>query len=223
MKVAVMQPYFIPYAGYFRLFATAEVVVMFDCVQFPRRGWVHRNRLPLVSGETDWLTLPIAKAPQDTRISDLRFAADARSRLTAAAARFPVFARALHERNALAERILELETADVTAYLIALIAETTAGLGLERPVIRSSSLPIPENLHAQDRVIAILKHLDATSYVNPSGGRDLYDHATFDAAGIELGFLTPYGGPMESIFTRLLDEPAANIAAEIRRECTIAA
>jgi hypothetical protein len=36
--VAVMQPYFMPYAGYFRLFAAADVFVLFDCVQFPRRG-----------------------------------------------------------------------------------------------------------------------------------------------------------------------------------------
>ena len=217
-----MQPYFIPYAGYFRLFATADVVVMFDCVQFPRRGWVHRNRLPLASGETDWLTLPIAKTPQDTRIDELQFAPDGRARLTAAAARFPVFARALRERNPFAERLLELESRDVTAYLIASITETAASLDMERPVIRSSSLPIPEHLHAQDRVIAILKHVEATSYVNPSGGRDLYDRATFDAAGIELGFLTPYGGPMESIFARLMDESPAAIAAEIRRESTIA-
>jgi hypothetical protein len=46
--VAVMQPYFMPYAGYFRLFCAADVFVMFDCVQFRRRGWVHRNRFPLL-------------------------------------------------------------------------------------------------------------------------------------------------------------------------------
>jgi hypothetical protein len=42
--VAVMQPYFLPYPGYFRLFAAADQVALFDCVQFPRRGWVHRSR-----------------------------------------------------------------------------------------------------------------------------------------------------------------------------------
>jgi hypothetical protein len=44
--VAIMQPYFIPYAGYFRLFAATDLFVIYDCVQFARRGWVHRNRLP---------------------------------------------------------------------------------------------------------------------------------------------------------------------------------
>ena len=43
--MAIMQPYFIPYAGYFRLFAASDLFVIYDCVQFPRRGWVHRNKL----------------------------------------------------------------------------------------------------------------------------------------------------------------------------------
>ena len=60
--VAVMQPYFIPYAGYFRLFAASDLFVIYDCVQFPRRGWVHRNRLLDRSGKLRWLTLPLDRA-----------------------------------------------------------------------------------------------------------------------------------------------------------------
>ena len=72
--VAVMQPYFMPYAGYFRLFAAADVFVLFDCVQFPRRGWVHRNRFATAAGHLDWLTLPLLKCPRETRIDELAFA-----------------------------------------------------------------------------------------------------------------------------------------------------
>src|SRR5437660_8507371 len=79
LTVAIMQPYFIPYAGYFRLFAASDLFVLYDCVQFPRRGWVHRNRLLDASGKERWLTLPLEKAARDARIQDLRFAADAKS------------------------------------------------------------------------------------------------------------------------------------------------
>ena len=75
--VAVMQPYFMPYAGYFRLFAAADLVAIFDCVQFPRRGWVHRNRLPSRKGEARWLTLPLQKVRTSTQISKLRFTGNA--------------------------------------------------------------------------------------------------------------------------------------------------
>src|SRR5437016_2188558 len=66
--VAIMQPYFLPYAGYFRLFAASDLFVIYDCVQFPRRGWVHRNRLTDARGLERWLTLPLEKAPQHVLI-----------------------------------------------------------------------------------------------------------------------------------------------------------
>ena len=65
--VAVMQPMWAPYAGYFRLFVAADVFVYFDDVQFPRRGWVHRYKQ-----DGKWVTLPVAKAPRDTRICDMK-------------------------------------------------------------------------------------------------------------------------------------------------------
>jgi hypothetical protein len=49
--VSIMQPYFLPFAEYFRLFAASDVFVLLDDVQFPRRGWVHRNRLHDRGGE----------------------------------------------------------------------------------------------------------------------------------------------------------------------------
>src|SRR5260221_7894339 len=88
-----MQPYFVPYAGYFRLLAATDLFVVYDCVQFPRRGWVHRNRLPDATGELRWLTLPLERAPQETLISELRFRSDARAALLEQFPRFPLLAR----------------------------------------------------------------------------------------------------------------------------------
>src|SRR5690242_1084459 len=75
--VAVMQPYFMPYAGYFRLMAAADIFVIYDCVQFPKGGWVHRNRLPDGKGQLRWLTLPIDRPKLGTLISELSFMDDA--------------------------------------------------------------------------------------------------------------------------------------------------
>lgn len=218
--VAVIQPYFFPYAGYYRLFAAADTVVMFDCVQFPRRGWVHRNRFSLANGSSDWLTLPLAKAERETLITELRFAPDAAPRLRAALARFPALARAARDGDPLIERMLAVD-GDVTGYLCSLIEHTTAALGMPRPMLRSSSLDIDPALRAQDRVLAILDRLGAKRYVNPSGGRDLYDHRTFDAHRIELRFLVPFEGSMESVLSRVLEEGAEAVASDIRRQTTL--
>ncbi len=90
--VAIMQPYFIPYAGYFRLFAASDLFVIYDCVQFPRRGWVHRNKMPGADGRECWLTLPLAKMPRDVRIRDLSFSADAAAILRERMRRIPLLA-----------------------------------------------------------------------------------------------------------------------------------
>ncbi|MGD0967241.1 MAG: WbqC family protein [Candidatus Aquilonibacter sp.] len=214
--VAVIQPYFFPYAGYFRLFSAADVVVMFDCVQFPRRGWVHRNRFALSDGELDWLTLPLAKAERDVRIDELRWAPDAAARLDANLRRFPLLESGRH--SDVVRRMLDLAKPDVTAYLCERIAEVTATLGIAKPMVRSSTLAIDSALRAQDRVIAIVRALGGERYVNPSGGRELYDHEGFRSAGIELRFLSPYESGSESILARLLHEAPDHIAAEIQRE-----
>ena len=89
----------------------------------------------------------------------------------------------------------------------------------DRPSDRSFEYAsIDPERKGQDRVIAIVKELGGTRYVNPSGGRDLYDGETFARAGLELRFLTPYGGGMESILSRLLAEPSKALTAEILRE-----
>ncbi|MGB8266581.1 MAG: WbqC family protein [Candidatus Velthaea sp.] len=219
--VAIIQPYFVPYGGYFRLFAAADLVVMFDCVQFPRRGWVHRNRLPISATESDWLTLPVSKCDRETTIADLRFPPDARERLEAAFRRFPLLAQAHKNHAALAERVLAIGGEGVAAYLCELVAHITHTLGLNKPTIRSSELGISPDLHGQDRIIAIARHVGATRYINPSGGRELYDAAAFAAHDLELRFLTPYGGVMDSILARLLTEPPAGVAAEIVRESVL--
>ena len=148
MTVAVMQPYFVPYAGYFRLFAAADVVVSFDCVQFPRRGWVHRNRFTTSSGESAWLTLPLRKAPRDALISELIFPGDAGERLDAEIRRFPILARAKNERNSTLLRVLELGSDGVAAYLSQLVHDVARMLGFERKTLRSSSLDIAPDLKA---------------------------------------------------------------------------
>jgi hypothetical protein len=216
--IAVIQPYFFPYAGYFRLFDAADTVVMFDCVQFPRRGWVHRNRFALANGSMDWLTLPIVKTGRDARIEQLRFPADALIRLSEMLYRFPILDRARRSGHAMIGRLLEIAGEDVTSYLVGLLRDVTAALGIERNIVRSSSLQIDPELRAQDRVIAIVRALGGTRYVNPSGGRDLYDHAAFRRAELDLRFLAPYEASMESILSRLIAEPVDAISDEIKHQ-----
>jgi hypothetical protein len=56
-------------------------------------------------------------------------------------------------------------------------------------MVISSSLNLDENLKAGKKVIAVCKARNATHYVNPIGGKDLYSKEEFAREGVELNFL----------------------------------
>src|SRR5438045_3145226 len=163
--IAIMQPYFIPYAGYFRLFAVSDLLVIYDCVQFARRGWVHRNRLPDRSGVERWLTLPLAKAPQSVLIKDLRFPEDAAALLDHRLHPFALDQQGSTSAALVLKSLRQVEGMPVD-YLEALLREIAAHLDLPWRTIRSSSLNLPQSLHGQERIVEIARRLEARRYVN---------------------------------------------------------
>lgn len=68
MKVGIMQPYFFPYLGYFQLIHAVDKFVVYDDVNFIKRGWVNRNNF-LVDGKAKMLTVPLVKASQNKKIN----------------------------------------------------------------------------------------------------------------------------------------------------------
>ena len=212
--LAIMQPYFFPYAGYFRLFAAADLFVIYDCVQFPRRGWVHRNRLPDANGAPAWLNLPLEKAPRATATKDLNFPADAAARFAAQMRRFPV----LSSDQPVMRNLTDFSGVSPVDYLERGLADVCAALGLTCEISRSSRLGISPDIHGQERILAIAEALGADRYVNAPGGGELYQRQTFSERGIDLQILEPYRGSNWSMLHRLLSEPAEQLAVEIRQQ-----
>jgi hypothetical protein len=213
--VAVMQPYLYPHAGYFRLLAAADTFVVFDDVQFPQRGRVHRCEVLGSDGAAQWLTLPLARTPRDTLITDLAFAADARSTFDARLERLPWL---MTGRGPLAERIraqlfgaLDTPAAFVEAGL-RLVAEA---LCLRTRFLRSSALGVDPSLRGQERVIAIVEAAGGSAYVNAPGGRALYHARDFAQRGISLRFLDAYRGPYPYLLRALLEDDPASLRADI--------
>lgn len=213
MKVAIMQPYFFPYAGYFRLFSSADLFVVYDCVQFPRRGWVHRNRV-LFGSQLQWVTLPIDKCPQDTVICDLSFRDEVDAWSDSTTDKLKLIANKNAQINSFDWSLLKPK-GDVVDYLINTMSWCSEALGVPSKIIRSSSLGTDARLKAQDRIIDICHAVGADRYVNLPGGVSLYDQETFELAGIDLSFLPHIEGGYESILGRLLKEPISDIRQEI--------
>ena len=216
MRVAVMQPYFLPYAGYFRLFCNVDAFVVLDDVQFPRRGWVHRNRLRRHDGQLAWLTLPLAHAPRDTLIRDLAFHPRADSLWPARTRAFPACDRPGAGAMVLVQAVNDLGAGFVD-YQVRLLQATLESLGLPSPpLIRAGEAGVEEEFPgAAGRIIGLCRRLGADTYLNAPGGRTLYDAAVFARHGILLEFLPPYRGDASSILQRLNDERPETVRREI--------
>ncbi len=211
-----MQPYFFPYAGYFRLMAAADIFVIYDCVQFPRRGYVHRCNVPDAAGAETWLTLPLARQPRDVLIRDLEFASGARGELDRRLARLPWLARAASPSAEAIRAHLFGPLPSVIAHLEAGLELTARLLGLSPRLIRSSTLRIAPGLRGEDRILAICEEVGATHYLNAPGGRGLYSPRHFAGRNLSLNFLPPYSGPYRTMLHDLVTGDAAAIAADVR-------
>jgi hypothetical protein len=71
MKVAIMQPYFFPYLGYFSLIKHTDLFILFDTPQFIRHGWIERNRILKPDGEPLYIKASLKKHSRDTNINDI--------------------------------------------------------------------------------------------------------------------------------------------------------
>jgi WbqC-like protein len=204
-RVAVMQPYLFPYGGYFRLFAAVDQFVVFDCVQFPRRGRVHRSQVTGPGGDREWLTLPLARQPRDVRICDLAFASDARDRFDRSLERYP-WLQAAGPTGDRVRALLYGPMESVVDFVEGSMRLVAAMLRLEVPLVRSSTLDLDPTLRGESRVIAAAAAVGATHYVNAPGGRSLYDPRGFREAGLELSYLSPYTGQLFELLPALLSE-----------------
>lgn len=196
MHVAVMQPYFFPYIGYFQLMHAVDCFVFYDDAQYMKGGWVNRNRI-LHAGAPRWWTYPVAREDYRLPISKRRYdrsAAHDRSlldKLDTAYRRAPRHA----EARAAVEHAMEGDEAGVAALNEQLLRRTAAGLGIACDFVRSSQVEHDRSLAGEARVVDLCRRLGATRYLNPMGGRALYHRDAFAAAGMELGFLQPRPRP----------------------------
>jgi hypothetical protein len=211
-----MQPYFFPYAGYYRLLAAADVFLIFDCVQFIRRGRIHRCEVPGPVGP-EWLTLPLSAAPRETTIDRILLAPCARRVLDERLNRFDWIRTA---RGPSAEALrscldVPLDGRPLVDFLEDTLRRTASLLGFGARIARTSSLALDAGLRAQSRVIAAARAIGATHYVNPPGGSALYDAPSFASAGLKLQFLVPYDGRFRYMLPALLQQPVHDVRDDI--------
>lgn len=190
MKVAIMQPYFFPYIGYFQLIATSDVFVLHDDVQYIKGGWVNRNRI-LLNGEDRMITLPVQKSAYDFPINARSYVPDNQpykdiiNLIKQAYSKAPFF----QQVSPLLNDMLMFADKNVARFNENLIRRIADYLGIKSKIIVSSEMEKNNDLAGEPRVLEICQRLGATDYTNPIGGTALYHQEAFQKQGIALRFL----------------------------------
>ena len=190
MKIAIMQPYFLPYMGYWQLIDQADIFVVYDTIQFTKKGWINRNRF-LQNGSDQMFSIPLKKDSDYLHVKD-RFLADMYDReklirqFQGAYSKAPYF----KDHFPVIEDIIRDDHNNLFDYVYQSILKISHFLGIDTKIIKSSDIDEEiENLKGADKVIAICKKLGSENYINPIGGLDLYDKQDFKDKGINLTFL----------------------------------
>jgi len=179
MKIACMQPYAFAYLGYYQLVHAVDNFVLLDDVNYIKRGWSNRNRI-LLNGQEHRFTIPVKKASQNKLYNEIELTDQWRTQLDAVI--YHAYGRTMPPTFSLCNNIVDLAAECIKFF----VPDSTLQL---------SSLIDYGGGTGQQRILNICKALSATEYINPPGGREVYDSALFESNGIELKFLQPIFKP----------------------------
>jgi hypothetical protein len=195
MIVAIMQPYFFPYIGYFQLMRAVDAFVFYDDVQFIKRGWINRNRI-LVGNQPSWLTLPMKHDGQTVNINRRNYllgkdVESTKGKLQSAYASAPAFKQVYP----FVRDLLDFDNPNVALFNANLLCRMAQCLGISCRFATSSEIAQPDGLRGEAKIIYLCKALGADHYINPIGGVELYDRERFAEAGLRLSFLRTTSPP----------------------------
>jgi len=189
MKLAIMQPYFLPYIGYFQLINAVDTFVIYDNIQFTKKGWFNRNRF-LLNGTEKIFTISLQKDSDflnvnEKKISDNYNKKKIVAQFSNAYSKAPYFNTVMP----IIEKIINYDNSNLFEYIYNSIKKICKFINIETEIITSSTININHNLKSEEKVISICKALKAITYINPIGGIKLYNKENFYSEDIDLNFI----------------------------------
>ena len=185
-----MQPYFFPYIGYFQLINAVDTFVVFDDVNYIKKGWINRNNI-LVNGNSILFSVPLKEVSQNKLINQIlidensSWNMDLLKTITISYKKTPYFLEAIK----IVSEILLHEEQHLAKFITFSLQKICEYLNINTKIILSSEIEKDSTLKAQDKIIEICRKLDADHYINAIGGKALYDKEVFSKNNIKLNFI----------------------------------
>ncbi len=193
-RIAIVQPCYIPWKGYFDIIARCGEFVLFDDVQFVKRTWYNRN---LVKGSDGphWLTIPVRQSGRrfqkisETEIADPNWAEEHFAYIARSYKRAPFFSEYEPALRAMYEAAAACPTLDKADE--AFIRHLCGILGVTTPIVSASDLDASGK--ATDRLLDICLKRGASIYLSGPAAKAYFREETFSAAGVAVEWMD-YGG-----------------------------
>ena len=186
-----MQPYFFPHLGYFQLINCVDEFVIYDNIEYTKKGWINRNRIRYNDTEKT-ISVPIQKDSDYLNIIDRAISPDWEKHrykilgLINSSYRKAPFFEVVYD---IVQGCLLDNEMNLFRFLFNTIKRINKYLEIDTPIIISSNIDIDHSLRSQDKVLAICKKRKANTYINSIGGIDLYNKEDFKDNGIDLFFI----------------------------------
>jgi hypothetical protein len=189
MKLAIMQPYFFPYIGYYQLIAAVDQFIVYDNIKYTKKGWINRNRM-LLNGKDAVFSLPLKKGADSLNVVNRDLATDFdRNKLLNLIKGAYMGAPEFEATYPVIERIVLCKETNLFAYIHHSITQMCKHLEIFTEIKISSNLPINHELKGQNKVLALCKESGINTYINAIGGIELYERDEFQTQGIDLQFI----------------------------------
>ncbi|HJZ73767.1 MAG TPA: WbqC family protein [Vicinamibacterales bacterium] len=205
--VAIHQPNFFPWLGYFNKIAFADVFVILDNVQSQKTGGTWSNRVKMiVRGKPGWVTMPVDRSYHGVRLIREMTSVPTRWRNDVLRIVESSYASSTHfsEVFPVLSELIRTPTDRVVEYNVAAVLALTERLRFDpKKLVLASSLDVDGT--ATDRLVSLVKAIDGTVYLAGGGSSGYQDDAAFTAAGlgvVDQGFrhpVYPQGGAAEFV------------------------
>jgi hypothetical protein len=194
VKLGIMQPYFFPYLGHFALIAAVDEWVVFDISQYTRKSWINRNRVLRADKGWQYISIPLRQSSIHIKISEAKIDRTAEleryvfGKLSHYNKRAPYFAQVC---EIVRQAFAGVEDGSLVSLNIRGLSSVCAYLGIpfRYRICSRLGLQFPGTLQAGQWAPWIAGRLGAQAYINPAGGRALFDAADFAKENVELRFL----------------------------------
>jgi hypothetical protein len=194
MKLGIMQPYFFPYLEHFALIAVVDEWIVFDIPQYTRKSWVNRNRVLHPEHGWQYISMPLWDSSIHIRISEAKVA-DPRGQERSVLGKISHYKKHAPYYGQVCEIVRSSFAGIANDSLVSLnvtgLRTVCEYLGLPFSYRLCSQLNIefPDKLLRGQWAPWLSGRLSADVYINPVGGRELFDPSDFAREGVSLRFL----------------------------------